>query len=178
MTSRVRHRGHYAFDDFESIAMSGDTDKHSSIEQTFVPLSAGSCVASLAASEEATPRPDGRQHPFADGFVVCSPTARNQTVISDPVVISEVLIDQGTGCKLATKERGIRRHAEREAPYRSGAGRHGWRDSRTHRLRCGGRPPHGDSIRRMPNVAIGSPLDELSERIDDAPPDTDATAAD
>lgn len=57
---------------------------------------------------------------------------RNRTVISDPAVISEVLLDERADRKLAAEECGIDRHAKREPIYRSGAGHVSQRDTRTY----------------------------------------------
>jgi hypothetical protein len=61
---------------------------------------------------------------------------------------------------------------------RSGAGRDGRREFRTYRRRWVGHRLRVDSIRRISNIAIELPLDELYERVDVAPSGTNATAAD
>ena len=82
----------YEFDGFEPVAMTGGTAEHSAIRRNL--------ITALSTRLRGKPcQPHGSELKIAvagsircpDAFVVCSPLARGTTVVTDPVVVFEVL---------------------------------------------------------------------------------------
>jgi len=94
----------YEFDGFQPVAMTGGTVAHAGIQRNLAiaiggRLRAGPCR--FYGSDLKIETANGFRYP--DGFVVCSPVARNATVVRDPVVIFEVLSESTAGIDLVTK---------------------------------------------------------------------------
>jgi Uma2 family endonuclease len=94
----------YEFDGFQPVAMTGGTAAHAGIQRNLAiavggRLRAGPCR--FYGSDLKIETANGFRYP--DGFVVCSPVARNATVVRDPVVIFEVLSESTAGIDLVTK---------------------------------------------------------------------------
>jgi Uma2 family endonuclease len=100
----------YEYDGFQPIAMTGGTAAHAIIQHNLHiavggRLRGGPCRFYGSDLKIETAR--GFRYP--DGFAVCSPVARNATVVRDPIVIFEVLSESTAGIDLVTKTRSILR---------------------------------------------------------------------
>jgi Uma2 family endonuclease len=167
----------YEFDGLQPVAMTGGTAAHAGIQRNLAiaiggRLRAGPCR--FYGSDLKIETANGFRYP--DGFVVCSPVARNSTVVHDPVVIFGVLSESTTGIDLVTKNQeysaspSVQRYVvltqdavggtmfERIAPDWVG-----------HLLSA-------DSVLHMPEIGIELPLAELYDGVDIAT--ADATQAD
>ena len=94
----------YEYDGFQPIAMTGGTAAHAIIQHNLHiavggRLRGGPCRFYGSDLKIETAR--GFRYP--DGFAVCSPVARNATVVRDPIVIFEVLSESTAGIDLVTK---------------------------------------------------------------------------
>jgi Uma2 family endonuclease len=94
----------YEFDGFQPIAMTGGTAAHAAIQRNLAiaiggRLRSGPCR--FYGNDLKIETANGFRYP--DGFGVCSPVARNVTVVRDPVVIFEVLSESTAGIDLVTK---------------------------------------------------------------------------
>lgn len=94
----------YEFDGLQPVAMTGGTAAHAGIQRNLAiaiggRLRAGPCR--FYGSDLKIETANGFRYP--DGFVVCSPVARNSTVVHDPVVIFGVLSESTAGIDLVTK---------------------------------------------------------------------------
>lgn len=94
----------YEFDGFQPIAMTGGTFAHSSLQVDL--------LTALANHLRGKPcRPQGSHMKlmlggrirYPDAFVVCSPVSPAAKVITDPVVVFEILSDSSVGEDLVTK---------------------------------------------------------------------------
>ena len=82
----------WEFDGFEAVAMTGGTSEHSAIQRNLIFLLTGrlrgkpcqSYTSDLKISVAGSIR-------YPDAFVVCSPVPRGTLVVTDPVVVFEVL---------------------------------------------------------------------------------------
>jgi Uma2 family endonuclease len=167
----------HEFDGLQPVAMTGGTAAHAGIQRNLAiaiggRLRAGPCR--FYGSDLKIETANGFRYP--DGFVVCSPVARNSTVVHDPVVIFGVLSESTTGIDLVTKNQeysaspSVQRYVvltqdavggtmfERIAPDWVG-----------HLLSA-------DSVLHMPEIGIELPLAELYDGVDIAT--ADATQAD
>jgi Uma2 family endonuclease len=167
----------HEFDGLQPVAMTGWTAAHAGIQRNLAiaiggRLRAGPCR--FYGSDLKIETANGFRYP--DGFVVCSPVARNSTVVHDPVVIFGVLSESTTGIDLVTKNQeysaspSVQRYVvltqdavggtmfERIAPDWVG-----------HLLSA-------DSVLHMPEIGIELPLAELYDGVDIAT--ADATQAD
>jgi Uma2 family endonuclease len=162
----------YEFDGFQPVAMVGGTAAHSRIQ--------GNLALALIS------RLRGRPCQFhgsdlkievagsiryPDGFVVCSPIANTSTVVTDPVVIFEVLSPSTSGRDRVTKNReyqatpSVQRYVMLEQD----------RIAATVFARINGDwAGHlllDDAILKMPEIGIEVPLAEFYEGLELAPPD-------
>jgi Uma2 family endonuclease len=167
----------HEFDGLQPVAMTGGTAAHAGIQRNLAiaiggRLRAGPCR--FYGSDLKIETANGFRYP--DGFVVCSPVARNSTVVHDPVVIFGVLSESTAGIDLVTKNQeysaspSVQRYVvltqdavggtmfERIAPDWVG-----------HQLSAG-------SVLHMPEIGIELPLAELYDGVDIAT--ADATQAD
>jgi Uma2 family endonuclease len=167
----------HEFDGLQPVAMTGGTAAHAGIQRNLAiaiggRLRAGPCR--FYGSDLKIETANGFRYP--DGFVVCSPVARNSTVVHDPVVIFGVLSESTAGIDLVTKNQeysaspSVQRYVvltqdavggtmfERIAPDWVG-----------HLLSA-------DSVLHMPEIGIELPLAELYDGVDIAT--ADATQAD
>lgn len=163
----------YEFDGFQPVAMTGGTAGHSAI-QHYLHLAVGGRLRGKPChyhgSDLKIETANGFRYP--DGFVVCSPVARNATVVRDPVVIFEVLSDSTAGTDLVTKNQeyaaipSVQRYIVLAQDAIGGTmfERVGT-DWVGHLLRAG-------SVLRMPEIGIDVPLAELYEGVDFASADT------
>ena len=157
----------HEFDGFRPVAMTGGTAAHAIIQHNLHVavggrLRGGPCR--FYGSDLKIETTSGFRYP--DGIVVCSPVARNATVVTDPVVIFEVLSDSTARTDLVTKNQeyaataSVRRHVVLAQDTIGGtmfervAG-----DWVGHLL-------HSDSVLRMPEIGIELPLAELYDGID------------
>ncbi len=162
----------YEFDGFQPVAMTGGTAGHAIIQHNLHTavggrLRGGPCR--FYGSDLKIETASGFRYP--DGFVVCSPVARNATVVRDPVVIFEVLSDTTAHTDLVTKnpEYAATSSVKRYIVLSQGA-MDGMMFERIdgdwvgHLLRAG-------SVLRMPEIGIDVPLSELYESVDFASAD-------
>jgi Uma2 family endonuclease len=102
----------YEFDGFEPVGMTGGTAEHSAIQRNLI------TALTLRLRGKAC-QPHGSELKIAvagsirypDAFVVCSPLVRGTTVVTDPVVVFEVL-SPGT----ATTDRIVKNQEYRDTP--------------------------------------------------------------
>jgi Uma2 family endonuclease len=95
----------YEFDGFQSVAMAGGTAAHSAIQRNL--------IVALGVGLRGKPcQPHGselkinvadRAIRYPDAFVVCTPVPPRATVVSDPVVIFEVLSESSATDDFVTK---------------------------------------------------------------------------
>lgn len=82
----------YEFDGFEPVAMTGGTSEHSAIQRNLI-MAVGNRLrgkpCQVHGSELKIAVAGSIRYP--DAFVVCSPIPRGTTVVTDPVVVFEVL---------------------------------------------------------------------------------------
>jgi Uma2 family endonuclease len=102
----------YEFDVFRPIAMTGGTSKHSAIQRNLIMalgirLRGNTCQ--VHGSELKIAVAGSIRYP--DAFVVCSPIPRGTTVITDPVVVFEVLSPT-----TATTDRIVKNQEYRDTP--------------------------------------------------------------
>ena len=111
---------------------------------------------------------------YPDAFVVCSPTIRGATVITDPVVIFEVLSPS-----TSTTDRIVKNQEYRDTPsIRRYVMLEQDRQAATVFERAGddwvGHVVSGDVVLAMPEIGIELPLAELYEGVSFAEPDAEA----
>ena len=163
----------YEFDGFQPIAMTGGTAGHAIIQHKLHTAVGGRLRGGpyrFYGSDPKIETANGFRYP--DGFVVCSPVARNATVMRDPVVIFEVLSDSTAGTDLITKnqEYAATPSVQRTIVLAQGA-TGGTMFERVgtdwvgHLLRAGG-------VLRMPEIGIDVPLAEHYEVVDVASADS------
>jgi Uma2 family endonuclease len=94
----------YEFDGIEPVAMTGGTAAHAVIQHN-LHLAVGGRLRGAPCrfygSDLKIETASGFRYP--DGFVVCSPVARDSTVVGEPVVIFEVLSASTASTDLVTK---------------------------------------------------------------------------
>jgi Uma2 family endonuclease len=162
----------YEFDGFQPVAMTGGTAAHAGIQRNLAiaiggRLRAGPCR--FYGSDLKIETANGFRYP--DGFVVCSPVARNSTVVRDPVVIFEVLSESTAGIDLVTKNQeysasqSVQRYVVLTQDAVGGTMfERGATDWVGHLLGA-------DSVLRMPAIGIELPLAELYDGVDIATAD-------
>jgi Uma2 family endonuclease len=167
----------YEFDGFQPIAMAGGTAAHAAIQRNLAIAVGGRLrdkPCQYYGSDLKIETVETIRYP--DGFVVCSPFVPGATLISDPVVIFEVLSEDSAQRDLVTKNQeyadvpSVRRYIVLAQDEMSG----------TMFERIGtdwvGHLLHAGSILRMPEIDIEVPLAELYEGIDLSAPEPVAAA--
>lgn len=168
----------YEYDGFQPIAMTGGTAAHAIIQHNLHiavggRLRGGPCrfYGSDLKIETA------RGFRYSDGFAVCSPVARNATVVRDPIVIFEVLSESTAGIDLVTKNQeysaspSVQRYIVLTQDAVSG--------TMFERVAIDwvGHLLGADSVLRMPEIEIELPLVELYDVVDVTPAEPGLTAA-
>jgi len=167
----------HEFDGFQPCAMVGVTRAHALIRRNLVTaltnrLRGKPCQA--FGNELKIEAAGSIRYP--DAFVVCTPGAGNQTVVSDPVVIFEVLSDSTARVDRVTKN----------AEYRATSSVQRYvmleQDSQAATVfarendRWVGALLTGDAVLAMPEIGIEVPLAELYEGLDLSRSPSEATA--
>lgn len=168
----------YEYDGFQPIAMTGGTAAHAIIQHNLHiavggRLRGGPCRFYGSDLKIETAR--GFRYP--DGFAVCSPVARNATVVRDPIVIFEVLSESAAGIDLVTKNQeysassSVQRYIVLTQDAVSG--------TMFERVAIDwvGHLLGADSVLRMPEIEIELPLVELYDVVDVTPAEPGLTAA-
>ncbi len=94
----------YEFDGFQPSAMTGGTANHARLQRNLAITIGGRLRGSpceFYGSDLKVETARGFRHP--GGFVACSPLARDAKIVSDPVVIFEVLSDSTEATDMVTK---------------------------------------------------------------------------
>jgi len=166
----------WEFDGFEPVGMTGGTSEHSAIERNLISALTGRLrgrpcqpyTSNLKILVAGSIR-------YPDAFVVCSPVPRGTLVVTDPVVVFEVL-SPGT----ASVDVGVKNEEYRDTPsiqrYVMLAQD---RQFATVFARVGddwvGHIVSGDAILTMPEIGIEVPLAELYESVSFEQPRGSAT---
>jgi Uma2 family endonuclease len=165
----------YEFDGFEPVAMTGGTSEHSAIQRNL--------ITALTVRLRGKPcQPHGSELKIAvagsirypDAFVVCSPVPRGTTVISDPVVIFEVLSPS-----TSTTDRIVKNQEYRDTPsIQRYIMLEQDRQAATVFARAGddwvGHVVSGEVVLVMPEIGVELPLAELYEGVSFAEPEAKA----
>ena len=94
----------YEFDGFQPLAMTGGTVTHSAIQHNLHVVIGGRLRGGPCRYHGSDLKIEtARSFRYPDGFVVCSPVARDASVVRGPVVIFEVLNDSTARTDLVTK---------------------------------------------------------------------------
>ena len=128
----------YEFDGFQPVAMTGGTSEHSAIQRNLIIALANRLRAKpcqVHGSELKIAVAGSIRYP--DAFVVCSSIPRGTTVVTDPVVVFEVLSSSTSTTDRIVKKPGISRHAADPALRHAGAGPLGGHRVRPCRRRLG-----------------------------------------
>jgi Uma2 family endonuclease len=157
----------WEFDEFEPVAMTGGTSEHSAIERNIIMAVGGRLrgkPCQLYASNLKIFAAGSIRYP--DAFVVCSPVPRGTLVVTDPVVVFEVLSPS-----TASTDVGVKNEEYRDTPsVRRYVMLAQDRRFATVFAREGddwvGHIVSGDAILDMPEIGIEIPLAELYEGID------------
>ena len=169
----------WEFDGFAPVAMTGGTAAHAAIQ--------GNVIVALATRLRGKPcraftshlkMAVGRSIRYPDAFVVCSPVSPNDTVVSEPVVVFEILgpdtafIDRTAKNDEYAATPSIRRYVmlEQDVAAATVFAREGTRWVATYM--------HAGEILEMPEIDIEIPLAELYEGVSfpEAPSDAAAQA--
>jgi Uma2 family endonuclease len=164
----------YEFDGFQVKAMTGGTASHAFIQRNLA-IAIGSRlrgrICQFVGNDLKIERAGKIRYP--DGFVVCSPVPPRATLVSDPVVIFEVLSDSTARTDLVTKNHeyaalpSVRRYVVLSQDEQGG----------TMFERIGedwvGHLLPADFILRMPEIGIDVPLAEFYEGVEFPPPEAD-----
>jgi Uma2 family endonuclease len=165
----------YEFDGFQPTAMTGGTSEHSAIQRNLItaltirlrgkPCQPHGSVLKIAVAGSIR---------YPDAFVVCSLIPRGTTVVTDPVVVFEVLSPS-----TSTTDRIVKNQEYRDTPSI-------WRyvmleqdrQAATVFARAGddwvGHVVSGDVVLAMPEIGIELPLAELYEDMSFAEPEAEA----
>lgn len=94
----------YEFDGFQPVAMTGGTAAHSAIQRNILHALTGRLRGKPCQpyGNDLKIEVVGRAR-YPDAFVVCMPVAPRQTVVTDPVVVFEVLSDGTANTDLVEK---------------------------------------------------------------------------
>ena len=168
-----RQERKYEFDGFQAVAMVGVKVAHSTIQRNLITALATRLRGQKCQVQGSELKIEvvGRIR-YPDAFVVCSPLARDATVVHDPVVVFEILSEGTAVTDLVTKNAEYRQapsikryvvlqQTSLEAIMFSHDG--GW----TPDMRA------GDAVLSMPEIGVDIPLPELYEGLsfEDAEPD-------
>ena len=165
----------HEFDGFQVVAMAGGSRAHAAIQRNLA-IAIGGRLRGHACQffgSDLKIEAAGRIR-YPDGFVVCSGDRDDQKVVSDPVVIFEVLSESTQQTDLIIKNAeyaatpSVRRYVILAQDAMAGTmfERLG-ADWVGHLIGAG-------SVLRMPEIGIEVPLAELYEGVNIAPPDADA----
>jgi len=156
----------WEFDGFEPVAMTGGTAEHSAIQRNLY-IAVGSRLrgkpCQLYTSDLKVAVAGSIRYP--DAFVVCSPVPRGTVVVTDPVVVFEVLSPS-----TASTDIGIKNQEYRDTPSIQRYVMLSQDDQRaTIFARVGddwvGHIASGDALLAMPEIGIEVPLAELYEGV-------------
>ncbi|HTW69286.1 MAG TPA: Uma2 family endonuclease [Acetobacteraceae bacterium] len=166
-----RQEERYEFDGFQPVAVTGGTSEHSAIQRNL--------ITALTVRLRGKPcRPHGSHLKvvvagsvrYPDAFVVCTPIPRGATVVTDPVVVFQVL-SPGT----ATTDRIVKNQEYRDTPsIRRYVMLEQDRQAATLFARVGedwvGHVVSGDVVLEMPEIGIEVPLAEFYDGVEFAEP--------
>jgi hypothetical protein len=154
----------YEFDGFQPVAMTGGTSEHSAIQRNLI-MALGSRLrgkpCQAHGSELKIAVAGSIRYP--DAFVVCSPIPRGTTVITEPVVVFEILSPSTSSTDHIVKNRDVMLEQDRQGAIvftRAGD------DSVGHVV-------SGDAMLAMPEIGIDLPLAELYEGVSFAEPEAE-----
>jgi Uma2 family endonuclease len=161
----------WEFDGFEPVAMTGGTSEHSAIQRNLSIAVGGRLRGNrcqLYTSDLKVAVAGSIRYP--DAFVVCSPVSRGTLVVTDPIVVFEVLSPS-----TASTDIGVKNEEYRDTPsiqrYVMLAQDH---QRATVFARIGddwvGHIISGEATLEMPEIGIEIPLAELYEGISFEPP--------
>lgn len=162
----TRQEQRWEFDGFEPVAMVGGTAGHSAIQRNLITaltirLRGRPCqvhtsdLKILAASSVRYP----------DAFVVCSPIPRTTTLVTDPVVVFEILSPSTASTDLLVKNREYRDTPSIQRYVLLEQDRPGGLDFCRIRDQWFGRVPDADAILDMPELGIAVPVAEFYDGI-------------
>ena len=169
----ARQELRHEFDGFKPVAMTGGTAAHATIQRNLAIVVGGRLRNTPCRfyGSDLKIEVSGKIR-YPDGFVVCSPVARDATVVREPVVIFEVLSDSTARTDTIAKNQeyaatpSVRRYVLLAQDEIAG----------TMFERIGsdwvGHLLAADTILRMPEIGIEMPLAELYEGIDLASAET------
>ena len=156
----------YEFDGFQPVAMTGGTSEHSAIQRNLITALTNRLRGKAC-------QPHGSELKIAvagsirypDAFVVCSPVPRGATVVTDPVVVFEVLSPS-----TSTTDRIVKNQEYRDTPsIQRYVMLEQDRQAATVFARAGddwvGHVVSGDAVLAMPEIGIELPLAELYEGV-------------
>ena len=157
----------YEFDGIQPVAMTGGTAAHSAIQRNLAIVIGGRLRGKPCQFHGSDLKIEvaGRIR-YPDGFVVCSPVARDATVVCDPVVIFEVTSDSTARTDAVNKNHEyaatllVRRYVLLAPDQIAGTMFERVGDDWVGHLL---RP---DTVLRMPEIGIDAPLAELYEGVD------------
>ncbi len=160
----------YEFDGFQPVATTGGTAEHSAIQRNLITALTNRLRGTPCqphGSELKIVAVDGIRYP--DAFVVCSPIARGATVVTDPVVVFEIL-----SSSTATVDRIVENQEHRDTlSIRRYVMLEQDQQAATVFARAGddwvGHVMSGDVVLAMREIGIEVPLAELYEGVEFAP---------
>jgi Uma2 family endonuclease len=157
----------YEFDGWQPVAMTGGTVTHSRLQRNLA-ISLGGrlrgTTCEFHGSDLKIETATGFR--YSDGFVACSPVARDATIVRDPVVIFEILSDSTARTDLVTKNQeyaatpSVRRYVVLAQESMAGTMFERVGDDWVGHLLAAG------SVLRMPEIGIELALAELYEGVD------------
>jgi Uma2 family endonuclease len=165
----------YEFDGFQSVAMTGVTVEQGLIQANIIRQLGnrlfGNPCRVLGSHVKIAVAGSIR---YPDAFVVCSPTARGATVVTDPVVVFEVLSPS-----TSTTDRIVKNQEYRDTPsIQRYVMLEQDRQAATVFARAGedwiGHVVSGDVVLALPEIGIELPLAELYEGVSFAEPEAEA----
>jgi Uma2 family endonuclease len=168
----------YEFDGFQPIAMTGGTAAHAAIQRNLA-IAIGIRLRGQPCQffgNDLKIELAGKIR-YPDGFVVCSPVSPRAKLVSDPVVIFEVLSDSTARTDMVTKN-----HEYAAAPsvrryvILSQDGQAGTMFERVGEDWVGHLLP-GDFVLAMPEIGIEIPLAEFYEGVEFPLPETEDAAS-
>jgi Uma2 family endonuclease len=162
----------YEFDGFATVAMTGGSLEHSAIERNLIAALANrlrgrpcqAYTSNLKIQAAGSIR-------YPDAFVVCSPQARRTMVVSDPVVVFEILSPSTSTIDLGAKNQEYR---DTPSIQRYVILHQDRRQATVFERAAGDWVGHifiGEAILAMPEIGIELPLAELYEGVTFDPPE-------